>query len=275
MPEDTKPAAQDSGWTEIACECGSRFITGYRGGKGTVRCKPCRVIAQRRSTRDSARRKILRDNPDAEFVDERSVVAAKRCVDCDSPVERSTKGRVRKRCAPCCKAEIKRLNRQRYERIRALQLANPAPRKPRINACLGCGCDVESKPTGRVRYRCEPCRIAHRNDLMEAWRAANPATVRLMNKRRNQRKRAAQKGVDAESYDAHQIFERDRWRCHLCRKGIRRDLKFPHPRSASVDHLVPIAEGGADSPANVAAAHLQCNQRKGSRGGGEQLMLVG
>lgn len=71
------------------------------------------------------------------------------------------------------------------------------------------------------------------------------------------------------------IAERDGWRCYLCGKKVRADLKHPGPKSPSLDHVVPLIEGGAHDPSNVRLAHLRCNIAKGSRGGGEQLMLIG
>lgn len=73
------------------------------------------------------------------------------------------------------------------------------------------------------------------------------------------------------------VFERDGWRCHLCSRKINPSLKHPHPKSASLDHVIPISD--PDSPghvwANVAASHLTCNLRKNNKSMGEQLMLFG
>ena len=71
------------------------------------------------------------------------------------------------------------------------------------------------------------------------------------------------------------IFARDRWTCHLCDLPVSRTLKHPHPMSPSIDHIVPVGEGGTDEPANLATAHLACNVHKHTAGMGEQLRLVG
>lgn len=49
----------------------------------------------------------------------------------------------------------------------------------------------------------------------------------------------------------------------------------PHPKAPTIDHVVPLAEGGADTAANVRLAHFICNSMRGNRGGGEQLALIG
>jgi hypothetical protein len=71
------------------------------------------------------------------------------------------------------------------------------------------------------------------------------------------------------------ILERDKWTCQLCGERIPRTARWPHPLSASMDHVIPLSLGGTHEPANVQSAHLGCNSTKGNRGGGEQLALLG
>ena len=53
--------------------------------------------------------------------------------------------------------------------------------------------------------------------------------------------------------------------CHICGKAI--DYSLPHtdPRSFVVDHVIPLAKGGADTLANKKAAHRDCNSTKRAR----------
>jgi 5-methylcytosine-specific restriction protein A len=50
-----------------------------------------------------------------------------------------------------------------------------------------------------------------------------------------------------------EVLRRDGYRCWLC-GGLGAD---------SADHLVRVADGGGDSLANLRAAHLSCNARRG------------
>lgn len=70
------------------------------------------------------------------------------------------------------------------------------------------------------------------------------------------------------------LAERDGTACGICRKAI--DVTKPAADGGpSIDHVIPWSMGGSDDPANLRLAHLTCNVRRGNRGGGEQLMLVG
>lgn len=99
---------------------------------------------------------------------------------------------------------------------------------------------------------------------------------RLSDKREaKHRRRARKRGAFVAPVFRLTIYRRDNWRCHLCSKPVRRDVVAPHPLSATLDHVIPLARGGTHEPANVRTAHYLCNARKSDRGGGEQLMLVG
>jgi 5-methylcytosine-specific restriction endonuclease McrA len=84
-------------------------------------------------------------------------------------------------------------------------------------------------------------------------------------------------GGTYEKFDDREIFERDRWRCGLCRNRVNPNLVFPDPMSASLDHIVPITKGGRHVRVNVQLAHLVCNVGKGNSyaPAGEQLLLIG
>ena len=81
-------------------------------------------------------------------------------------------------------------------------------------------------------------------------------------------------GVNHKKYNDIDIFERDNWVCGICGTKINKRLKWPSPRSKSIDHIVPLSKGGADAVINVQASHLRCNMSKNNRNGG-QLRLVG
>lgn len=123
-------------------------------------------------------------------------------------------------------------------------------------ACDGCGLDITGR-MGNADY-CEPCAAVRLRAGSDARNASlrGGATFR-------------------DLVDRQAIFVRDNWRCGLCRKRIGKSYRHPHPRSVSLDHIIPLSRGGLHRADNVQAAHLICNLSKNNRGGGEQLLLIG
>lgn len=130
--------------------------------------------------------------------------------------------------------------------------------------CIRCGATYAGRKDGK--YCSRDCYQAVVSELY-----VTEGLHRTKHRRRKQRLRDAH----VESVSRHAVLERDRWRCHLCGKKIRKTLQYPHPESASLDHVIPLSSGGSHEMANVHAAHLICNVRKRDRGGNEQLMLIG
>ena len=54
--------------------------------------------------------------------------------------------------------------------------------------------------------------------------------------------------------------------CGICGRPVDFDKKFPDPWSATIDHIIPVAKGGAPaSLENLQLAHLQCNRIKSNK----------
>ena len=90
-----------------------------------------------------------------------------------------------------------------------------------------------------------------------------------------QRRRATKTAAFVEPVYRQRIYERDRWRCRLCGKPVKRTAVVPHPMAPTLDHIIPLAAGGTHEPSNVQCAHFICNSIKSAGGGGEQLLLLG
>jgi len=101
------------------------------------------------------------------------------------------------------------------------------------------------------------------------------AEVRRMRDAVRSRRRRLRHALTWDGVSDNEILERDGWRCGVCHKKINPELKYPHLKSRSVDHVIPLSEGGDDTAINKRAAHLRCNLSRGARGGGEQLALIG
>ena len=147
-------------------------------------------------------------------------------------------------CSDECRLEAKHQYDRAYN-------AAKRPVAPRV-----CVCGV---PLAGRRKRCDACNaLAHRRRKRQDKR----------------RRRAAKLGVPSERYTLDQIAVRDAYRCGLCRRKVRMTLAVPHPLSPTIDHVVPLADSGEDTRANVQLAHFQCNSVK-CTGGSQQLALIG
>lgn len=110
----------------------------------------------------------------------------------------------------------------------------------------------------RARRAADPQK--YREALAE-WKATNPERVRDYQRKR----RAAGYGGDIGQVDGEQLWAECGGLCALCGSLIGRDLPWPDPESASLDHIHPLSKGGAHDQDNVQWTHLACNLSKGSR----------
>lgn len=87
----------------------------------------------------------------------------------------------------------------------------------------------------------------------------------------NHRQRCRRYGCHYEPIRTRAILDRDGWRCQICgcellpRWTKLNNTETPHPRSPTIDHIVPLSLGGdgpGHRPDNVQAACWQCNNKK-------------
>lgn len=215
-------------------------------------------------------------------------------------------------CSAACRAKAKydrdKTNGE-YEAYKAAQRAkNAARREANARPCPYCG-DPMTHPR-RVQCGKPECKRLWTNERNLAWQHKHKAETGEWYQRRwaeqqSQRERelraerkalglpsdrkrrpAAYAKADAkrrmlkaetrlETSPPTEIFERDQWICGICKRPVDPTLSWPDPQSATLDHIVPISEGGEHTRANCRLAHLRCNSARRDRGGGEQLALIG
>lgn len=150
---------------------------------------------------------------------------------------------------------------------RAKAPPKPAPAPKPKNLCGDCGAEVP-----RYARRCEPCR--GKAAEIAKQRARFSESRKAGRRRYRARRRAIECGAAAERFDPFVIFERDRWRCHLCGCRTPRSLRGTYQdRAPELDHIVPLSKGGQHTRANVACSCRKCNHAKGDKPLG-QLLLV-
>lgn len=82
------------------------------------------------------------------------------------------------------------------------------------------------------------------------------------------------KNTGAERYGTHRgTFEKNKKKifatqnvCGICGKPVDLSIKYPHPLSPCIDHIIPIAKGGHPSDIdNLQLAHWTCNRQKSDK----------
>lgn len=131
--------------------------------------------------------------------------------------------------------------------------------------CDACGVDVP-RSNSFSKCRCETCRERLRKEANR--RGKNRCG-------RNHRQRARHHGVAYLPVPVKAVYERDGYRCQICRRRCLKSAMFSktdgriHPRSPTIDHIVPMACGGNHEPGNLQTACHACNSAKGARAAGQ------
>ena len=154
-------------------------------------------------------------------------------------------------CSDACSVEDgRKRSRLRYESRTGTRLVPLGSKR----SCKHCGRAVgDEANTGRGRSSCDECNI-----LSGQFKD-----------------RARKYGVRYVHFNKTEVFERDGWVCQLCSKPVLRRARRNkatqrlHPRTASLDHIVPLSKGGDHCMQNTQCACLECNVRKGSHASGQ------
>jgi len=133
-------------------------------------------------------------------------------------------------------ANMKRWHEANRDYVRATMQTYRAANRDHMNAL------------GRQRY---VAKSDHINQVIRAWRVRNPDRVSEYGARR----RAATAGVLVAVVNRRAVIERDRGICYLC--GGK-----PTGWHLTLDHVVPLADGGEHSEANLKVSCRSCNSRK-------------
>jgi len=199
-----------------------------------------------------------------------------RCAWCDKQCQQRAADVGRYRSGPFCDKDC-----AVAYRVCVLQ-RNGARRWPRSHPCIDCGVEYPTKANA-AKARCPEC--------YQAWAKAQLVEVACIDcglieiahpnrkrcrpcKRRREQRRNGKTKDNRHLKRRTYIIKRDHGRCQVCKCKVK--LGDPlHPRAAEIDHIIPRSQGGSDDLVNLRLTHWGCNQKRGNRGGGEQLALVG
>ena len=194
-----------------------------------------------------------------------------RCEVCDEEFTRKPSDVKRKGGRFCSKACFARHKSAEAAKRRAENPKPPQPPQPPRSRVYFRECDVCKRMfcgrNSRAKFCSAQCKIDDAGMRVKGLYAA------------------ATEFVDGQYFGAEwrqtllrYLVERDGDRCGICRRRVDITLKSGtrgSRRGPSVDHIIPRSKGGSDDPANLRLTHWGCNQKRGNRGGNEQLALVG
>jgi 5-methylcytosine-specific restriction endonuclease McrA len=135
------------------------------------------------------------------------------------------------------------------QKARTSRTAVAARIKDRTRLVKCPGCDVTFNPAERK----------HSKKFCSAECGNKECRRRLVSRRR-----ARLAGVRVEFVNPTVVFDADFWKCYLCGVDTPRSLQGDGRASdaPTMDHVIPLARGGAHSYANIRCACRQCNSKK-------------
>ena len=135
--------------------------------------------------------------------------------------------------------------------------------------------EAKHKASAKV-VRCDECKI----EFCPVYGSQGPnklcapcAAIRVARYERDYKRkvgtshhsRAKRKGVERRYFNVLKVLARDNWTCQLCGEPTPKSLRGTcDPRAPELDHILPIAAGGAHVPENCQCACRECNGAKGA-----------
>jgi 5-methylcytosine-specific restriction endonuclease McrA len=122
----------------------------------------------------------------------------------------------------------------------------------RVNSVAWRAANVErSRATVKAWRAANPENV---KKILNAWKVANPGAKRVYEQNREARKR---EGGKLSKEIVKILFKRQRGRCACCGEGLGKDYQL--------DHIMPIALGGANIDSNMQLLRKRCNLQKNKK----------
>lgn len=150
-------------------------------------------------------------------------------------------------------------------------------------------CSRECLYSHRVTTKCPSCGVDVHDVIIIG---PDPLCKRCSGERAKESRRKSQRSRKAKygnwrrrcrTYGGHfnpavkrdAIFERDGYRCHICKRKLPKKFSCGNPRSPTVDHHpVPLSKGGDHDWHNVRCCCWECNVRKGDSWDGQMMLTL-
>lgn len=123
--------------------------------------------------------------------------------------------------------------------------------------------DKAYREANRERYKAWHDAYHQANfEKVKAWNKAYWKANSEQNRKYRQKRRALKQKAPYEVINEKTVFMRDGWICQICKNRVNKRFKWPNPMCASLDHIVPLTQGGSHTYKNVQLTHLTCNLTK-------------
>ena len=224
-------------WRKRTCTlCGNAFtLKKDSGSKGLVCSRECYFKHLSLRTQHKERAKAAKRLEIELDREQRALARTRPCDACGNPFVAHTA--LSRFCSRDCR-KGSRFRRKRVER-----------------ACVECGTVFMAGFSTITR-----CPLHQKRSTRRQYRRKHGHSGKIRN-------RAIRFGVQyVKGISRTKLFERDGWRCVLCGCSTpKRLIGKNHPRSPTIDHIVPMSMGGAHTWDNIQLACRDCNTRKSTR----------
>lgn len=65
--------------------------------------------------------------------------------------------------------------------------------------------------------------------------------------------------AQGDDIDPLVLFEKCGWVCFVCKEKIDKQVRFPNSMAATIEHIIPLKDGGTHTWDNVSVSHAICN----------------
>jgi len=160
---------------------------------------------------------------------------------------------VKAKCIVCFSEFLKKSGKTKY-RFCSAKCRNKFSwrknRKPNLRNCRWCQKEFDSKRT--LRDFCSwVCRDAKKK-----------SDKKISDSRSNHRRRQRMENKFFFMLDKNEIFKRDKFICAMCKRKCLRNVKWPHPRYPTIDHIIPLSKNGLHVIQNLRTLCWACNMQK-------------
>jgi hypothetical protein len=278
--------------TAVCKKCGNTFNAEVRRGPAPHACPSCRQsICEHCGTSFTRKKRSNKSKDSNRFCDKICAGAARKAG--------KRKGRwAEAQELRACRAKVKPSQKMHAAVLQAMRkqfqaIASLYSLLNKYRPCLNCGGPQKDHATERTRFcstkcsaeyewecPCSSCGTPFSKRGVHGGGTALCIDCRAKARRqcrryRNIASRAKKHGVARERYVRESLLERDGWQCQLCGVKLLHKWKYhkrtliPHPKNATLDHIIAMSCGGADAPWNIQACCFACNSKKSASSKGQ------